>query len=273
MPELFPFLEAVQNLRRKKLLPTNLGSSELSALDAAVKRESIFSARTTIEGYLNDLKKTVESVVSPSPAGAVEGGRRPGEGSGATPAMNPATAREFLRDQLADKYGYRPTPDEEGTIKDLSSDARINLVVKTNTEMAQGAGQFIQQNFNPDTLDAFPALELFRLEERQDPRDWPQRWRIAAQVANDPNAARVLEFTGRMVALKSSGIWQAMGDGAGGYQDTLGNPFPPFAFNSGMWTEEISRESAQDLGLIGEDDVARAAPFDLTQLFNQQEAA
>lgn len=260
----FPFLEAVTNLARKKLLPTNLGSADLRAMDAAVKRQSVFSARTTIEGYLQDIKDTVDKVINPTSSGEV-----PGVPAG----MNTATAREFLRDQLKTQYGYAPTEDEEGTIKDLSSDARINLVLKTNTEMAQGAGQFVQQNFNPDGLDAFPALELFRLEERKDPRDWPQRWRIASQVAGDADAARVLEFTGRMVALKSSGIWQQLGEGAGGYDDTLGNPFPPFAFNSGMFTEEVSRESAVELGLIDENEPASPAPFDLTQLFNQERAA
>lgn len=267
MPSAFPFLEAVTNLRRKNILPTALGSRDLAALDAAIKRQSVFSARTTIEGYLQDIKNTVESVVNPKEVERVVG--EDGETKLVTEGMNPATAREFLRDQLKRKYGYAPAEGEEGTIKDLASDARINLVVKTNTEMAQGAGQYVQQNLDPDTLDAFPALELFRLEERRDPRDWPQRWRIASQVAGDANAARILEFTGRMVALKSSGIWQALGDGSGGYEDTLGNPFPPFAFNSGMFTEEVSRESAVELGLLQENEPARPAAFDLNQLFRE----
>src|SRR5262245_53614332 len=139
MPDAFPFIEAVRDLARKKLLPTNLGSRELAQLDAGLKRQSIFSARTTVEDYLQDIKDTVEDVINPQQVDR-------GGGLTVTEGMNPATAREFLRDQLKTQYGYSPEEDEAGTIKDLSSDARLNLVVKTNVELAQGAGRFIQTN-------------------------------------------------------------------------------------------------------------------------------
>ena len=38
--------------------------------------------------------------------------------------------------------------------------------------------------------------------------------------------------------------------GAGGYRDTLGNPFPPFAFGSGLAWADISRDEAIKLGLV-----------------------
>lgn len=179
--------------------------------------------------------------------------------------MNEATAREKLRDELR-RTGYAPAPGTEGLAEDLSSDARINLVVKTQTEMAQGAGHFVQQNAYVEVLEAAPALELYRLEERREKRDWPMRWRLCAQVVGDVQAARVLVQTGRMCALKSSRIWQALGDGEDGSTDTLGNPYPPFAFNSGMWTEELERQQAIDLGLMGENDRVQPAPFDWPNL-------
>ena len=52
------------------------------------------------------------------------------------------------------------------------------------------------------------------------------------------------------VALKSSPIWAALGNGAGGFSDTLGNPYPPFAYSSGMGWEEVDRETAEALGLV-----------------------
>lgn len=264
MPDAIPFREAIQALVKKRLLPTDMGSADLRALEAGVRRQSLFSARTTIESYLDDIKATVESILDPKQVARVQ---EDGTTRKVTEGFNPATARQNLREQLR-ALGYQPNADEAGTIKDLSSDARINLVIKTNTEMAQGAGQFVQQNAFAETVDAYPALELFRLEERKDPRDWAQRWRIAAQVAGDPKAAGVLEFTGRMVALKASRIWQELGDGAGGYDDTLGNPYPPFAFNSGMFTEEVARASAEQLGLIEPGQPAQKAPFDWSTIFN-----
>ena len=70
-----------------------------------------------------------------------------------------------------------------------------------------------------------------------------------------------------MAALKSSGIWQVLGD----FPDGLGNPYPPFAFNSGMWTEEVSRDEAIQLGLIGEGEVAQANPLNLSLLDGSQQ--
>jgi hypothetical protein len=58
-----------------------------------------------------------------------------------------------------------------------------------------------------------------------------------------------------MVARKDSGVWQALGDGAGGYDsDALHNPYPPFAFNSGMDVQDVDRQDAVELGLLEEDD-------------------
>ena len=52
-----------------------------------------------------------------------------------------------------------------------------------------------------------------------------------------------------MMALKSSPIWQAIGDGAGGYSDTLGNAYPPFAFGSGLGWLEASADESTEAGL------------------------
>jgi hypothetical protein len=69
-----------------------------------------------------------------------------------------------------------------------------------------------------------------------------------------------------MVALKDDPIWQALGDGDGGYDDTLGNPFAPFAFNSGYETLDVSRKESVSLGLIGENEHADPAPIDFGTL-------
>lgn len=255
----FPFQDAINDLAGKNVLPTNLGSAELRQLNQAIKRQSLFSARTTLTHYLDEIKTSVESIINPKQV------LRAGETQTVTEGLNPATARAALRDKLKE-LGYSATPGEEGTIKDLSSDARINLVIKTNTELAQGAGRMIQAN-DPDVIEGFPAQELVRYDQKDEPRDWKTRWRVAAQVANDPGAAAALELHGRMVALKSSGIWQALGDGAGGHDDTLGNPFPPFAFNSGMWVESVSREDAIDLGLIKHWNTPQPAAIDFANIF------
>ena len=56
-----------------------------------------------------------------------------------------------------------------------------------------------------------------------------------------------------MIALKDSPIWEALGNGAGGFRDTLGNPYPPFAYGSGMDWIGIDRDECISLGLIDGD--------------------
>lgn len=255
-----PFREAVKQLAAKQLMPTELSSAELAQLPREVMRTSLTSAQTTLEGLLDRYKSGIESIVSPDQV------LRPGASVTTTEGFNPATLRSFIKDYL-DSISYKPAEGEEGTIKDLSSDKRVDLVVKTNVQLAHGAGRFIQENADPDVVDLFPALEFVRFEDRKEPRDWEHRWRIAARVAGDVDAARILELEGRMVALKSSGIWQQLGDGAGGYDDTLGNPYPPFAFGSGMWTEDVARDEAEELGLLDKGEKAEPAMFDLSSLF------
>lgn len=253
-----PFSEALGQLLQKKLLPTALTSEQLRALGGGVLRSSFTSAQTTLTGLLDEYKKGVESVINPEQVA------RPGQPMTVTEGPNPAALRTFVKDYLK-QIDYQPTPGEEGTIKDLSSDQRINLVVKTNVEMAHGAGKYVKENSDPDVVDLYPALELVRFENRKEPREWPARW--SAAVGSDPRAAGVFQSTGRMVALKSSPVWQALGNGVGGYDDTLSNPFPPFAFNSGMWTEEMSRQEAEDIGLLNPGETAQPAALNLEGLF------
>ena len=77
--------------------------------------------------------------------------------------------------------------------------------------------------------------------------DWPQRWKAAGERVAWRGAHRT-----KMVALKSSPIWQALGDGAGGFRDTLGNPYPPFAFGSSYEWVPVDRLEARELGLLDE---------------------
>lgn len=150
--------------------------------------------------------------------------------------------------------------------------------------MAHGAGQFIQSNANEDVVDLYPALKLLPYDTSYTPRgekrgkggelepdpdnSWEARWQAACDAAGDDDASNAFADTGRMVALKSSGVWQALGDGAGGYEDTLGNPYYPFAFNSSRVTEEVDGEDAEALGLLDKGEKAEPAAFDFATLFN-----
>lgn len=125
-----------------------------------------------------------------------------------------------------------------------ANEPRLDLIVKTQRRMAQSLGQLAAQT--PGQIARYPAWRLVRGGSRKVPRDdWDRRW-AAAGAATGWQGACGDDY----VALKSSPIWAALGEGAGGFRDAIGNPFPPFAFGSGMTWARVSRDEAAELGLV-----------------------
>ncbi len=251
-----PFLQAIRRNAIRRLMPTHLGTADLQAMDAGILRTSWFSAKNMIESVLGEMKASVARILDPvevTRADRVEPGNPEGR---VTVGLSEAEARQAIRAELA-ASGYSPAPEDRGTIKDFTSEQRLNLVIRTNVQTARGYGHMVQ-GMDPLVLDQWPAQELFRAESRDLERDWGARWLAAAREVGDDGAIRAWGATGRMVARKDSGVWQALGDGAGGFDaDALHNPHPPFAFNSGMDVRDIDRDEAVELGLLGRDDVVQ----------------
>ena len=240
-------IAALKHLRSLDLLATELSSDQLRRLPRAVTEKSLFSARTNILAYVGDIKNELNEYL--------------------TGDSNLATATLHLQ-QALDGYGYKPAPEEEGTIKDLRSDGRIKLVLQTN--FRQSTNFMKQQAGNePDALEQFPAWELVRIYPREIPRgekrgpkgtlvevpgdDWPSRFREAATAAGDDDALRVLEETGRMIARKDSDLWEELGS-PDNFDDAIGTDYPPFAFNSGYGWMPVKRSECVELGLVDEDE-------------------
>lgn len=236
---LLPFDEAAELASIRALLPTTLSSAQIQQISGEILRRSVFSSRTDSAWYLQQIADVSKSVLNPT----TETGE---DGQPVTKGMNPADAVLHLKQSLLQE-GYQPKEGERGTIKDLGSRQRRDLVVKTNVQVMQGAGHYAEGT-NPDVLDAFPCWELVRFEARKQERAWKTRWMEAGRHVGDFEALRALDQFGRMVARKDSRIWAALGDPEL-FPDALGNPYPPFAFNSGMWIQDVSREDAQKLGI------------------------
>lgn len=230
---LTPFKEALDKLRSRLPVGADLGSSEWADVPLALRERAMFSARTTNAGYLQEVMDKVDRILNPETVMRVypDGSSRP-----VTEGLDFATARLELK-QILKSLSYDPG-DNAGSIQDLSSDARLNLVLKQNVESAQGFGNFLQGQAE-GALDAFPAQELFRLEDREEPRNWQTRWMQAGGQI----------FGGRMLALKSDPIWESI--------SAFGTPYPPFDFNSGMWVRDVDRGEAISLGLLDEGEAAQ----------------
>lgn len=231
-------------------MPTNMSSAELRELSQQVKQTSLFSARTNLEIYLQKIKEMVQSLLQPR--------RVERDGKLVTEGHNLATARYELQKTL-DALDYKPDPKLEGTIQDLRSDARVDLVVKTNVQIARGYGYY-RQGMDEDALDMFPAWEFFRAEEREKERDWAFRWRLAGELTGDAiGKGWTMTPSGQMIALKTHKIWDLIGSSEL-FKDALDNPYPPFAFQSGMNVREVDRDTAEALKLLGVNEILKPVP-------------
>jgi hypothetical protein len=242
--------QALEIARDRGLLPTTLSSDQIAEWDDELKRLAVFSARTNHAGYLQEVKDAVEKLLQ---------GR-----------FNEATARMILQQKLQELQ-YNPElrgfpgleegipPADAGSLRDLSSDARTQLILRTQMRQMANRG-YREQGTTPTALRTFPAWELIRIYPRLVPRGsvksrsagWPERWSQAGGELH----------SGRMVATKSDKIWAALGDRSL-FDDAIGTDYPPFAFNSGMGWRQIDRATCQRIGVPFTDNApAPAAPLD-----------
>jgi hypothetical protein len=139
--------------------------------------------------------------------------------------------------RIAEEEGIRTAgPGEEGTIRDIRSVGRLNLIWDMQTRQAQEFARWKMDN-DADVLDAYPAQELIREETRRVPRDWETIWTA--------KGGRLLD--GRMVALKTDSIWTKI--------SAFGTPWPPFDYGSGMGLQDLDRDEAEALGLLRKGDI------------------
>lgn len=226
--------QAMTALMEREVLPSALSSAEIGELSAELRRQTFFSARTTSAAYLAELQALTERFL----AGGYNNDR----------AQLRIEARRLLV-----KYGYTPErgfPGDAalgvpaaapGSLRDLSSERRLNLILETQRQLAAGLGQKLRGAARADT---FPAWELVRLESREVPRGsdgeslgWQQRWSRAGMKP-------VYDETGRprLMALKSDPGWLRLGSRQL-FDDALDTDHPPFAFRSGFGWEEVDAET------------------------------
>lgn len=203
--------EAMETRAARAILPTDMSAKMLSTLPREVRERAIFSAGVQNVDFMTQAKEAIDKMVS-----------------GVT---DRATQRTMLK-QLAERF----------ELTALQADSRLNLILDTQVKMANGFGSWIEGQ-HPSILLMWPASELYRAEDRKEPRDWPARWEEAGGefYPGDADYAR-----GRMIALKSDPIWTDI--------SAFDLPYAPFDYNSGMDLRDIDRDEAVELGLIDEDD-------------------
>lgn len=208
-----PFLEAIDSREVRQILPTEFRTELLQEIPAQLRERAFFSAGVQNATFLERASQAISDL--------------------AAGTTDRATQRLALK-RLAAELGIQPPEGEAGTLTDLTGDRRLNLILDTNLEMAQGYGRWAQGQ-DSAILDQWPAQELIRVIESKDKRDWATRWAEAGGRF----------FGNRMIALKNDPVWTRI--------SRFGLPYAPFDFNSGMDVQDVDRDEAVAFGLINRD--------------------
>ena len=238
--------QGVRRLMDRKLLPTTLGTEELRGVSADLKRVSVFSAKIEVADALqgiNDVVKEVIRGIEPKDEEVFIYKRADGteEVRRKKPLqLSIQDAKLMLREKFRSLGITAQDPTKVDTIQDPTSDARIDLIVRTQESLAHNYGTYLAGQ-DETILSLWPAQELVRNGPSLVPRHWKERWeKVGGQL-----------YEGRMIAMKDSSVWSKLGDTAL-FPDALGNPYPPFAFNSNMGVENVSRDEAVRLGVMSQ---------------------
>ena len=210
-------MTATEALLRKALVTSGLDTAGWSTVQAGLRDRAFFMAEVERARVLAAARSEAAAIL--------------------TSGKSMSEARRDLREALrAD--GYQPSDDERGTIKDLYTKQRLDVMLKTNVAQARGYADYLAAT-STGALAAFPAYEFIRVQQRKAPRgDWAERWLSAARAVGWQGVAR---GTSRMVALKTSPVWAKL--------SRFGNPFPPFDFGSGMGLDDVDAADCRELGL------------------------
>jgi hypothetical protein len=111
-----------------------------------------------------------------------------------------------------------------GAITDITGERRLNLIFDTQVRQAHDYG-YAKQGWDPDVLDAFPAWRFIRVQPVEQPRDWHT------------------QFEGEVRLKSDIAFWTRVN------QD-FSLPFGPWGWGCGHDVEDVSREEAEELGLI-----------------------
>jgi hypothetical protein len=233
MITLQPIAEAVEKMSGKTPVGSTLKSAEWESVPREVRDRALFSSRVENARVLDRMKTGLQNILTGSrnEFGVIE------------------DRTKFIAElgKLAEREGLSPSdPGLKGTIQDITSEARADLIVRTQTEMMYNAARH-KRGVSGPLLRAAPAQELVRIAERKEKRAWVDTWRAngGRTFSGSPSIGGELQpgMGGiRCIALKGDPIWEAI--------NRFGNPYPPFDFGSGVGVANVTRTEAIQLGLI-----------------------
>jgi len=240
-------LEFVQG---RKVVEAMMNSAGWRDVPYLLRDRAFFSAYVADMQTLSEMKARISLAL----------GWKPGDDDG--PVMDAGRFEKEMRRILINGDVRTAAPEELGTVRDIMSTPRLQLIFRTQKDMARGWSE-MKTGMDPDLLDAVPGYEFVRITPRRNPRPdafWDGRWRQACSMAGGKGC-----IVSPKVALKTSPVWQMLGN-----LGPFGNPFDPFDYGTGMGREELDRAFCEAVGLIGAEE--RVAPVKVPDLNERLDA-
>ncbi len=245
MPLIDPMtiFDAARSAAARSVMETTLGTAGLREKGMQILARSVFTARGSNAIFVSRLKEIIDSLT----AGDISQGQARTAIWESIKAIGYTPEGSFL-----DAPPGEVPPAVAGSLQDLSSFRRRDLIVRTQLELMRGVGQQTRGQ-TPDRLRQFPAWELVRVSPSTAPRHWG-----GVEMGGPKDALTEPRWTisggrlaaGKMVAFKADPVWGELGHYEN-FDDALGVDHPPFAFNSGMGWREVSATECEKLGVSG----------------------
>lgn len=240
-----PLKEAVAKISAKTPVGSTLRTAEWERVPLALRERAQFSAGVESIRLLQSVQDRISGQLQL---------QREQLGDGKEATFDRSSFIDAIREIGRDEGLTPQDPSKVGGLQDITSIPRLGLIYDMQTAQAQGFARW-KLDQSEGALLLYPAQEFKRMEGRKNPReDWPKRFAEAAQEVGDASALRVQQETGRMIALRNSELWSKL--------SRFGTPWPPFDFGSGMGLEDIDRDEAVALGLLGPNEIIEGAEKD-----------
>lgn len=208
-------------------MPTSMGAKELARLDPIIRQRSFFSAKVECGELLGGIRKFVQECIAE--------GTTEGEFLHRVNQWLWENA-QFLGEDFPNakvrsgEWGDEEARRYERSVRHIDSLARLRLIFRTQAEMCAGFSDF-QRDMEPQALADYPG------------------WKFVRNPGAKTFRKDHVEHQGEVRLKTDFDYWLARNDPSfGGFN----NPYPPFGFNSWMWTSPVSRAKCVRLGLIAE---------------------
>lgn len=155
-------------------------------------------------------------------------------------AIRTSENKFLLYEQLKD-FGIVGDPSDNSIrLENLANTTRVDLTIKT-ARMTNESLKQLEEAADPIQKELNPCWEILRDGWRKEPCDWNSIWN---EAANRVMWSGVAKNTSRMIATKDSPIWRELGTG---FSDSIGNPYPPFFWNSGCGWEVVTEDEIKEM--------------------------